>query len=161
MTNTNAQTPRQMEALIKPRCAKPGQVEALYEARDKVIAELRRAGTVTLEDIQKLDRTGRSIVASELWQMCTPDVREALLDDLHHFVRSAAEGSQRSAVRMEQIQALLAVRGYRMEYSLSSLDGEGHSIMDLATGESVDPPDDEVEALATEWSILAGVEQDL
>lgn len=63
--------------------------------------------------------------------------------------------------RQAQIQEQLAAMGYRMEPSLSALDGdEGHALIDIETGELVDPPNDTVLRLASEWSRLQGVTDD-
>lgn len=61
-------------------------------------------------------------------------------------------------VRFAQIDAALRQRGLAMEHSLAVFEGdEGHAIVDLDSGESIDPPDPEVLALAIEWSELAGL----
>ncbi len=62
--------------------------------------------------------------------------------------------------RQDEIQAQLATQGLRMEHSLSALDGEGHAIMDVSTGEMVEEPAAAVIALAEEWSVLEGVDVD-
>lgn len=60
-------------------------------------------------------------------------------------------------IEMDRIQADLAQLGYRMEPSLSAIDGEeGHAVVEIASGESVDPPEGRVMDLAIAWSILAG-----
>jgi len=58
--------------------------------------------------------------------------------------------------RQSQIDAELQALGYQMEPSLSALDGQGHALIDVATGECVDPPNDHVLVLATEWSEIDG-----
>ena len=61
-----------------------------------------------------------------------------------------------SQLRTADIQAMLLQRGLTMEHSLAVFEGdEGHAIVDLSSGESIDPPDAEVLALAIEWSELA------
>lgn len=63
--------------------------------------------------------------------------------------------------RQAEIQAELAALGYRMEPSLDALAGdEGHALIDLSTGEVIDPPNDAVLSLASEWSRLEGVTDD-
>jgi len=63
--------------------------------------------------------------------------------------------------RQAEIQAELAALGFRMEPSLDALAGdEGHAIIDLSTGEVIDPPNDAVLLLASEWSRLEGVTED-
>ncbi len=51
-----------------------------------------------------------------------------------------------------RIEADLLRLGFRMEPSLSSLDGNGDALIDASTGELVDPPSSEVLALAIAWS---------
>ena len=58
---------------------------------------------------------------------------------------------------VNDIERRLAQLGYRMESSLAALDGEGHALIEIASGEQVDPPDDEVLELAVAWSEWAGV----
>ncbi|ABD72019.1 hypothetical protein Rfer_4333 (plasmid) [Rhodoferax ferrireducens T118] len=62
--------------------------------------------------------------------------------------------------RQDEIQAQLATQGLHMERSLSALDGEGHAIMDISTGEMVEEPAAAVIALAEEWSVLEGMDVD-
>lgn len=58
-----------------------------------------------------------------------------------------------------QIEAQLALKGLRMEHSLDGLDGVGHPVCDLITGEMLDDPlDPEVIAMAEAWSIAEGVQ---
>jgi hypothetical protein len=58
---------------------------------------------------------------------------------------------------LAQIEAELKALGYGMGPSLSCFDGEGHDVIGLATGESVDPPAGRVLQLAEEWSRIVGV----
>jgi len=60
-------------------------------------------------------------------------------------------------LEMDRIQAELEQLGYRMEPSLSAIDGEeGHAVVDIASGDLVDPPEGRVMELAIAWSVLAG-----
>jgi hypothetical protein len=60
-------------------------------------------------------------------------------------------------VEMDRIQAELEQLGYRMEPSLSAIDGEeGHAVVEISTGDLVDPPQGRVLDLAVAWSVLAG-----
>lgn len=61
--------------------------------------------------------------------------------------------------RQEQIQQELKALGLRMEPSLSGLDGEGHALIDLDTGEEADSDrlTEKVIELAQEWSLIEGV----
>lgn len=55
------------------------------------------------------------------------------------------------------IEARLAQLGFRMEHSLDALEeDEGHAVIDIATGDLVDPPPGEVLDLAVAWSLLEG-----
>lgn len=55
------------------------------------------------------------------------------------------------------IEARLAELGFRMEHSLSALEeNEGHAVVEISTGELVDPPAGEVLELATAWSLMEG-----
>jgi hypothetical protein len=67
-----------------------------------------------------------------------------------------------SQERQEQIQKELLALGLRMEPSLNALDGEGHALTRIADGECVDPValGPEVLALAEEWSMLEGPNDD-
>lgn len=72
------------------------------------------------------------------------------------FIKPLNMNPTPSQVRTAEIQATLRRRGLAMEHSLAVFEGdEGHAIVDLASGESIDPPDNEVLALAIEWSELA------
>ena len=62
-----------------------------------------------------------------------------------------------STVSQAAIERRLFELGYRMECCLASVDGEGHSVIDVATGECVDPPSAEVLELATAWSEIEGL----
>lgn len=63
------------------------------------------------------------------------------------------------SMRQHEIERELAHHGFRMEASLMVLEGdEGHALIELSSGDLVDPPNDHVLGLAEEWSFLAGVE---
>lgn len=83
-------TPRQLEAEMKHGCPKEGEVERLYAARRAFLDRLHAIGSVTLQDVQCLDRLGRAQVASDLWALSDADARHALLNDVHHQVRACA-----------------------------------------------------------------------
>lgn len=60
-------------------------------------------------------------------------------------------------LEMDRIQAELQQLGYRMEPSLSAIDGEeGHAVVEIGSGDLVDPPEGRVMELAIAWSVLAG-----
>ena len=65
--------------------------------------------------------------------------------------------TERQTSRREAIEARLRELGFCMEHSLSALEeNEGHAVIELATGDCVDPTEGEVLQLATEWSLLKG-----
>jgi hypothetical protein len=81
------------------------------------------------------------------------------------FAKSAARNGELDAVfdglveghsRRFEIQNQLRRHGLRMEASLGAFDGDGHAVMDIATGEMASDAKltPEVIALATEWSVL-------
>jgi hypothetical protein len=73
-------------------------------------------------------------------------------------VAASASTEIKPLSRQDEIQEALARLGLRMEHSLSVLDGAGHAVMNIATGEQVDDADlsPEVIALAEEWTVLEG-----
>jgi hypothetical protein len=63
--------------------------------------------------------------------------------------------------RREAIEEQLAAMGYRMEHSLAALEGdEGHAVIEISTGDNVEPPNEQVLRLAEEWSSLEGAGND-
>ena len=90
MTTTHHLPPSQLDAARKPRCPKSGEIEHLFASRDALIAKLNTKGRIDAKDLLTLERSGKCIVASEHWGICTDDARHALLNDEHHFVRSCA-----------------------------------------------------------------------
>ncbi len=57
---------------------------------------------------------------------------------------------------LARIEAELEAHGYRMEASLSAICGdEGHAVVEIASGDMVDPPEGPVMALAVAWSQLS------
>ena len=79
-----------------------------------------------------------------------------------HSPTTVFRGSLASVLRLMQIEAELQSLGYRMAHSLSALDNEGHAIVEIASGETVEEsglPARVIE-LATEWSRLEGVEDE-
>ena len=56
--------------------------------------------------------------------------------------------------RKAEIEARLAELGYKMEFDLGAIDGEGHTVVEIATDEMVDPPEGEVMDLAIEWNLI-------
>lgn len=61
------------------------------------------------------------------------------------------------AVRKVEIEEALAQLGFEIGHGLDLFDGGGHALVNIKTGECVDPPSPEVLALAVEWSLLEGV----
>lgn len=93
------QTPREVADAIKPRNAKPIEVEWLYIVRNRFVDALKSRGSVGMNDLNDLDRLGRFKVANECWSICTEDARNALLADSHPHVRSTALLAANSAAR--------------------------------------------------------------
>jgi hypothetical protein len=60
------------------------------------------------------------------------------------------------ALSQPAIEARLLELGYRMECSLSCVDDEGHAVIEVYSGECVDPPPGEVLDLALAWSEIEG-----
>lgn len=92
-------TPALFAAGLKKGCTTLDEAKRLYEMRDAFIQQLVLKARVSQSEIQQLDRTGRCIVASNHWHICTRDAREALLSDEHAHVRACAniaEEQQRS-----------------------------------------------------------------
>jgi len=54
----------------------------------------------------------------------------------------------------EAIERALQALGFRMEHSLAVFDGGGHALVEISTGDMVDPPNDEVLALAVAWTAI-------
>lgn len=90
VNKVEAKTPREMEAALKSGYRDPIKIDALYQARSTFVEELRERGEVTLDDVLKLDRLGRCVVASEMLLDCTEEAATALIHDEHHAVRSCA-----------------------------------------------------------------------
>ena len=84
------QLPRELEDSILSGPVRREDVSALYALRDAYIAQLRAQGFVTAQNLGELDRLGRVKVASELWEICDAQARQALATDEHHQVRSCA-----------------------------------------------------------------------
>lgn len=89
-SQVQAHTPAGMPAARVPRCPNPGEIELLFEQRDRLIASLVSKGVIEAKDLHALERSGKCIVANEHWHLCSKDARDALHDDGHHFVRSCA-----------------------------------------------------------------------
>lgn len=56
--------------------------------------------------------------------------------------------------RLREIEAELAGMGLGIEGSLASIDGDGDALFELASGELVEPPNDQALQLAIEWTEL-------
>jgi len=93
---------------------------------------------------------GVEVVHVDSLSMDQVQAYDRVLIDREHFA-SLTGG------RKAEIEKRLAELGYRMDHSLSSFDGEGHSVIHIETEEELETPTGEVLDLATEWSILEGV----
>lgn len=73
-----------------PKYPSPEELEVIYAERDAAIEKLGRKAQIEISDLQQLDRIGRFKTVCQLWQKCSPAAQEALRNDQHHSVRSAA-----------------------------------------------------------------------
>jgi hypothetical protein len=84
---------REMEQSIDSGRSDDFLVRMLYARREIFLATLYKRRKVTEEDLQSIDRIGRSDVATQCWDYCTEEVKEALMQDPHQSVREAAKAS--------------------------------------------------------------------
>jgi len=82
------------------RSRSPAEIQELVEVRSARMVELLAMAVVDLKDVDGLDRGGMTLVANDLWPACTTELRKALLNHEHHFVRSCASISN---VQLEQM----------------------------------------------------------
>jgi hypothetical protein len=68
----------------------PAVVQQLYALREAEVERLSQHDVIVVGDLQGLDRGGRCMVASELFDKCDHASRHALLHDEHPHVRSCA-----------------------------------------------------------------------
>ena len=73
-----------------PKYPSQEDISAQDAARENVLDQLNQQRTITIEDVQKLDRLGRYQVACDMWNKCDRAAQSALRDDPHPHVRSAA-----------------------------------------------------------------------
>lgn len=140
-------------------------VEQLHALREAEISRLASLPEVKPTHLLDLDWGARARVADQLFTRCSVEARHALLNDAHHFVRSSAVLAERASAdridsrdstvdRREEIAEELASAGFRMEYDPGAIPGEGHVLIQIASGEVVDEPDESIASLAREWSNL-------
>jgi hypothetical protein len=72
------------------------EIKAIYSSRQASLNSLIAMKCVNAQDLDRLDRGGRFRVADELWDLCSPSAKQALLNDPHPHVRSTARISWRS-----------------------------------------------------------------
>jgi hypothetical protein len=72
----------------------PAQIQELVDAREAKIRVLLQMSSIDLNDVEGLDCGGLTLVANDLWAVCTIEVRKLLLNHEHHFVRSCANIAQ-------------------------------------------------------------------
>jgi hypothetical protein len=75
------------------------RISILYETREEIIQELSAQRTVSLADASGLDRNGLCRLADDHWSVCTEDLRQAMLNHKHHFVRSCAAIAHRNLTK--------------------------------------------------------------
>lgn len=71
------------------RYPSPEEATKLYALRDLEVLDLQRRPTITLADVQTLERQGRFRIANESFDKCDADAQDALRYDPHHGVRAA------------------------------------------------------------------------
>ncbi|MDF9779031.1 hypothetical protein [Pseudomonas baetica] len=92
------------------------RITVLYETREEIIQELSAQRSISLSDAADLDRGGLCRLADDHWSACSEDLRQAMLNHPHHFVRSCAVVAQSNltkahdGVLKEQSQDLLRQR---------------------------------------------------
>lgn len=69
-------------------------VEQLYALRAEEVLQLASRDSIEVQDLLALDRGARFMVAESHFDACSVDARYALLNDVHHWVRSAAKLAQ-------------------------------------------------------------------
>lgn len=70
----------------------------LYWLRDQDVRLIAAKALITAADILTLDRGGRFTIACNHFAKCDTPAQEALLQDEHHSVRSAAKLSSLTAI---------------------------------------------------------------
>lgn len=71
------------------RYPNPEEARKLYGLRDLDVLDLQRKPTITLADVQTLERQGRFRIANESFDKCDVEAQDALRNDPHHGVRAA------------------------------------------------------------------------
>ena len=66
------------------------ETRKLYALRDREVHDLQGELTITLADVQTLERQGRFRIANESFDRCDVAAQDALRHDPHHGVRAAA-----------------------------------------------------------------------
>jgi hypothetical protein len=77
---------------LNGRYPNPEKARQLYALRDLDVLDLQhlqRKPTITLADIQTLERQGRFRIANESFDKCDAEAQDALRHDPHHSVRAA------------------------------------------------------------------------
>lgn len=83
-------TAKDLASQHKRGCMPLDQVQRLYDLRNAEVAALAGQSSISIDDVQNLERGGRFLIASEHFSKCTPQARNALLGDSSPGVRSAA-----------------------------------------------------------------------
>jgi len=74
---------------LNGRYPNPEDARKLYALRDIDVLDLQRKPTITLADLQTLERQGRFRIANESFDKCDAEAQGALRHDPHHGVRAA------------------------------------------------------------------------
>jgi hypothetical protein len=74
---------------LNGRYPTPDEARQLYALRDQDVLDLQRKPTITLADVQSLERLGKFRIANESLDKCDTEAQDALRNDPYHGVRSA------------------------------------------------------------------------
>lgn len=80
---------KQYQESLQGRYPTPDQAKELYRLRDLDVLAVQAKPTITLSDIESLERMGKFRIANETFDKCDAEAKEALRNDPHHGVRAA------------------------------------------------------------------------
>lgn len=83
-------TPKMLMEMTAKYEYKAMLIAALYKYRIICVNALSTKRVITSDDLDSLDRIGKTQIASEHWILLNSEAKTALLNDSHHFVRSCA-----------------------------------------------------------------------
>jgi hypothetical protein len=120
-----------------------------FAALDAALVDLFGVGLLP-EQLQCLTDAGRAREAAEMLDdmAARMGVNPAVVEVAKSKLGSSAERTK------EDIERALQAHGFRMEHSLAVFDGGGHALIEISTGDMVDPPNEEILALAIAWTAI-------